>query len=465
MPIIEFGNWAPDQPRIGNSCITARNVYPVAGGYAPFLSASALSEALGSEPKGAISFRRTSGEREVFAGTETELYRINGLGWDDVTPAGGLSASEFWRFAVYGDRLIATNGVDNPQAFDLNSDTEFADLPNAPIHRFPIVVRDTLVALDVQDGSGFDVKWSAVNDSEDWTVASGGGSQNFPDGGPVVGGTGGETGIVIQEQGLTRMAFVGGDLRFTFDQLEGSVGCIARNSIVRYKGITFYLSEEGFQAFDGAQSKNISDGVVTKTFFSELARADDLITDTLELITTSTGETITVGTLTQIEGVLDLLNSCVIWKYPSDSGGVKLLIYNYVLNRWSDSDQQIDTVFSYTTASGPALAGFDSDFKIATFDGAQRDAILSTGEMQLFRGQSGFVRSVRGLVDSAHDVTVGKKTSMADTEVTVSGSSNSNGKVSLRSHGRYHRFQLEPTADFTEIVGVEVEAMSAGSKV
>lgn len=460
--IINFGPWLPDQPRFGNTCITAENVYPSANGYRPFKGSSAITAALPSLCIGNISFKRVSGGLETFAGTSTGLYRLNGTSWDDVAPS-AYSPSAFWRFAVYGDILVATNGVDNPQKFDLSSDTQFSDLTNAPKHKFPIVVRDTLVALDLTDGSGFQVKWSAVNDATDWTAASGGGAQVLPDGGPVVGGTGGEYGVILQEQGLTRMDFVGGDLRFTFDKIEGAVGCIAKNSIVQYKGRTFFLSDEGFQVFDGAETTNISNEICTRTFFSELAAAEPLTTDTGEDIVTDLGEIISVGALQAVDGALDPRNSCVVWKYPT-STTTKLIIYNYSLNRWSYSNAVIDQLLTLQQVGGPVLAGMDSSDMLASFSGSDLTAVVSTGDLQLIKGRGTSVNCIRGLVDAAHDITVGKKYDLADTETTVSGSSNSNGKVSLRARSRYHRIQVSPTAAFTELTGVDVEVAPAGGR-
>lgn len=461
--IIQFGEWLPDQPDLGNACITARNVYPSANGYRPFQGASSISDALLSTCVGNISFRRTSGALETFAGTSTRLYRLNGTTWDDVSGT-TYSPSAFWRFAVYGDRLIATNGVDNPQAFDLATDSAFADLPNAPKHKFPIVVRDVLVALDLTDGSDYQVKWSAVNDSETWTTASGGGAQVLPDGGPVVGGTGGEYGTILQEQGLTRMDFVGGDLRFTFDKLEGAVGCIAKNSIVQYKGRTFFLSDDGFQVFDGAETVNLSNEKCTRTFFSELSAAEALVTDEAEEVVTSTGETITVGALQAVDGALDQRNSCIVWKYPT-STTTKLIIYNYALNRWADSDAVIDQIITLYRVGGPVLAGIDANNTLASFSGSDLTAVVSTGFIQINKMGGATVNLVRGLVDSAHDIVVGRKTDLADTEVTATGSSNANGKVSLRATGRYHRFQVSPTATFTELTGVDIDARPMGGRL
>ena len=462
--IINFGSWLPDQPSLSNPCKVATNVYPSPNGYGPFYSALAVGDALVSAPVGRIGFQQVSGKTELFVGTSTRLYRKNGTSWDDVSQA-AYSPSTFWRFAVYGDLLIATNGIDRPQKFTLSTGSAFEDLANAPTHNFPIVVRDTLVALDVTDGSGFEVKWSVNNNAEDWTAANGGGSQSFPDGANVVGGTGGEYGVILQaESGLTRMNFVGGDLRFTFDKIEGGTGCIAADSIVQYKGRTFYLSDEGFQLFDGAESTNISDEICSNYFFSQLAEAENLVTDTLEFIITDTGEEISIGTLNQVEGDLDQSNSCVVWKFPTATGN-QLLIFNFRLNRWSLSTEAVEGLHHLHLVDGPVLSGFDSDNKLVHFNGAIATATVSTGDMQLVPDTGCSVRTTYGLVDSAHDITIGKKSALLSTEATVSGSSNSNGKVTVRSHGRYHRFQVVPTATYTEIIGVDVEFSATGRRV
>lgn len=438
MATIEYGPWMPDQPRLNNTCITAQNVYPIATGYAPFPSASSISDALGAACIGVICFKQTDGTIETFAGTATQLFRLSGTSWTDVSKAGNYTSSSEWRFAVYGGRLIATNNTDNPQKFDLASDTKFSDLSNAPIHAFPIVIRDVLVALGVNDGSIFQIKFSAVNDSEKWTADCGGGAQQVPDGGPVVGGVGGEFGIILQENAITRMNFVGGDLRFTFDKVEGALGCTHADSIVQYKGLIFYLSDEGFQVFTGTSSENISDNAVSDHFFG-------------------------LQTTGRVYGALDPANSSVVWSYPI-SGGRQQILYNYRVKRWAESTAAETCLHTGITSSGEVLRGFDSNNDLASYTGADLSAKVSTGDLQLAKGRRAMVSVVRGLVDAAHDITVGKKTDLADSEATETGSSNSNGKVSVRANARYHRFQVVPTAAFTELTGVEIEAAPSGKR-
>lgn len=459
--MIEFGPWLPDQPRFQNSCITATNVIPLQNGYGPFRGPRVVSDALPEEPVGAISFRRVDGTRETFVGTENGLYRLNGTTWDDVTPGGGVSASTFWRFAPFGSRLIATNGIDNPQKFVLASDSAFSDLTNAPIAKFFVVVKSVLVAVDVQDGSGYQVKHSAVDNSETWTIPEGAGNQEFFAGGPVVGATGGDYGVILQESALTRMDFVGGDLRFTFDEVEGAIGCIDAASIIEYKGLTYYLSEEGFQVYDGASSANISSEQVTTQFQSNFQKTRG--TSAGDVRVTSENETRIISLGDTVQSALYPSYSLVAWSYPV--GGVnRLIMFNYKLGRWSESDVSVLSFHTAFRTNGQIFAGFNSSYQLVYFDGDIQTATLSTGDIQFIKGKRAMVSRARGLVDSAHTITIGKKSALSDTESTVSGSSNADGSVSIRANARYHRVQLIPSASFTEISGVDVEVMEVAGE-
>lgn len=578
MAIIQFGPWIPDQPRLGSTCITAQNVYPTTNGYKPFAGPEAITSALTTGNKGAITFRRVDGIIETFAGSRNKLWRLSGTTFIDVSKAGSPAYNSLndesvrWRFALYGSRLVATNGVDAVQAFDLGSDTIFADIAAAPTHTFPIVIRDVLVAIDTTDGSGLEVKFSAVNDSDKWTADCGGGGQDFADGGPLVGGTGGEIGVILQENAITRMNFVGGDLRFTFDKIEGASGCLSAGSIVQRKGFTYYLAESGFQVFNGAESLVISEGMVTDFFFASLDRSK----------------------ISTLQGALDLPNKSIIWAYPTSAATAgqndRLIIFFWPTAQWSEAIVTTQTVLedeispnllgvdagpvqtgahnyyslkaiadlnlsigdivsaralisdsdvvngqitlrfftaadalisdnpsnlvnstsgfeevkvenitipattakvtvlatftsggadmqtkeamfnvgatarTFASTDGKIFASFNTDDKLARFSGSDLTAVLSTGDIQLAKDRRAFVKSVRGLVDSAHDITVGKKTALSDTETTVTGSSNAQGKVSIRANDRYHRFQLDPTATWTEAIGVDVEAQGAGMR-
>lgn len=372
-----LGPWLPDLPAFNNpGVITANGVYPTTNGYGPFAGPSVITNALTGPGLGSITFRRTDGVIETFCGDATKLYRLGGTTFADVS--NGTYAATKWRFAVFGTIVIATDNVGTVQQFDVSSDSAFSDLSAAPVHSFPFVLRDFLVAADVNDGGIFQLKWSARNNSAKWTADCGGGSQQFPDGGPLVGATGGEQGVIFQENALTRMVFVGGDVRFIFDKVEGANGCLSAGSIVEHKGFTYYLSESGFQVFNGAQSQNISEGKVSDTFFVNLDRSK----------------------IATLQGVLDLPNKSIVWAYATSSASAgendKLIIIHLPTGNWSEADLVTQTLLEDEIS--PNLLGVDAGPEqtglFAYYDKKSiADLNLSVGDVISF---GGLVKSILG---------------------------------------------------------------------
>lgn len=345
---MRYGPWLPDLPALNNpGVITANGVYPITNGFGPFPGPSVITNALTGPGLGSITFRRTDGVIETFCGDATKLYRLGGTTFADVS--NGTYAASKWRFAVFGTIVIATDNVGTVQQFDVSSDSAFSDLSAAPVHSFPFVLRDFLVAADVNDGGIFQLKWSARNNSAKWTADCGGGAQQFPDGGPLVGATGGEQGVIFQENALTRMVFVGGDLRFIFDKVEGANGCLSSGSIVEHKGFTYYLSESGFQVFNGAQSQNISEGKVSDTFFANLDRSK----------------------IATLQGVLDLPNKSIVWAYATSSASAgendKLIILHLPTGNWSEADLVTQTLLEDEIS--PNLLGNDAGPELGPLSG------------------------------------------------------------------------------------------------
>src|SRR5262249_9752032 len=131
--VIPFGPWLPDLPALQNPGATvATNVIPAPASYRPFPDLVAYSAALGARCQGPFAARSSAGTVFTFAGTATALYRLNGTSWIDVTRAAGgaygCPADAFWSFAQYGDYVIAVNGADAAQVFNMASSSNFAAL-------------------------------------------------------------------------------------------------------------------------------------------------------------------------------------------------------------------------------------------------------------------------------------------------------------------------------------------------
>jgi hypothetical protein len=94
----------------------ANNCMPIGGKYTPIPSPKNwIDEALSGTPLKAIGVEGSDGVWHNFIGTTTKLYDITTTEITDVTRASGNYNATDWNFEVYGNWLIATNGVDAPQ--------------------------------------------------------------------------------------------------------------------------------------------------------------------------------------------------------------------------------------------------------------------------------------------------------------------------------------------------------------
>ena len=184
---LQFTEWLPDQPANAGSLNDAKNVYPVAIGYAPFPSAEDYSNAA-SDVLNSVFVAKYGDDVQVFAGSATKLFLLNNttLDLDDVSGAvyGGNST---WKFEQFGQVVLASNNSEIIQAWTIGVSTVFADVAAAaPIAKDIAIVRDFVFAGNVAGGTDADkVQWSDINDETDWTSSSTSQAdyQIIPDGG------------------------------------------------------------------------------------------------------------------------------------------------------------------------------------------------------------------------------------------------------------------------------------------
>jgi hypothetical protein len=162
--------------------------------------------------------------------------------------------------------------------------------------------------------------------------------QDIPDGGSVIGVTGGEFGLVFLERAIHRMSYVGSPLVFQFDNISRNLGCYEANSIIQYGGTSFFLASDGFYACDGQQIIPIGNEKVNRYFYKDVDE----------------------GLLGLMSVAVDPLRKLIIWSYASISSAVpdKLLIFNFQTNKWSSGTTSVSRVAS---SSSPAftLEGLD----------------------------------------------------------------------------------------------------------
>ena len=393
-----------------------------------------------------------------------------------VTFAYVTPSEQRWRFTQFGNVLIAANGGNRLQGFNVNSDTNFSDLAaDAPQARYVTVVRDFVVSGYINESTVRTnrVQWSALGDESSWTnsATTQADYQDIPDGGSVVGVTGGEFGLVLMDRSIHRMTYVGSPLVFQFDNISRNQGCYEANSIIQYGGTTFFLSDDGFYACDGQQLLPIGNEKVNRYFFNDVDE----------------------GSLNLMSAAVDPFRKLVIWAYASQSSATvnKLLIFNYQIGKWASG---ITTASRIATSSTPSFtlegldvfgdleeitSSFDSriwlggkmqfagvkDAKIVTFSGENRTAVIETGDIEV-PGSTSAITMAKPIVDNGSGNVALFSRRLLNQQVVFGDQvvADAENRVSIRGVGRYHRLQLTPTGQWDTAFGVDIEMNGLGSR-
>jgi hypothetical protein len=477
---ITFGEWLPDQPSVTGALMRADNVYSRAIGYGGIPSAVDYTQAASEPLNNVVAGKNPDGSTTIFAGSQTNLYKLDttDMSLDDVSGATyATPVDQRWRFTQFGNRVIAANGADKLQGWLLGTSTAWANLASdAPEARYVTVVRDFVVSGHIGTDYPFRVKWSGINNETTWTDSATTQSdyQEIPDGGSIVGVTGGEFGLILMDRSIYRMTYVGSPLVFQFDNISRNLGCYEANSVIQYQGMTFFLADDGFYACDGQTVASIGGEKVDRFFFSDVDEEY----------------------LFNMSAAIDPIKNLVIWAYPAKGQGGnvnKLLIYNFQTKKWSSGGTDVDRVASSSSPS-TTLEGLDvisssidalgtsldsriwlggkllfagvRGNKVVTFTGANSTATIQTGELSLENRKTA-ITLVQPIVDNGScDVAVFSRDLLTTQVVFGSATSaDSENRVSVRSMGRYHRLQFNPTgANWDSIIGADVEIVPMGGR-
>ena len=468
---IPLTEWLPDQPTTTNALLEANNVYPLTVGYGPFpLSADYSSAA--SEDLNNVVAAKFELETQLFAGGATKLFKFNPAtaGLTNVSKSGGYSSTERWSFTQFGDAILASNNTAKIQAWYVGTSTAFADVSaTAPIAKFITVVRDFVVAANIS-GTPNKLQWSDINDETDWV--SGGASQAdyqlIAEGGNITGITGGEFGIVLLERAIYRMSYIGSPLFFQFDAISRNLGCNTAGSVTQYGPNTYFLADDGFYMCDGTNVMNIGNDKVDEYFYDNMAIAQQ---DT-------------------ISAAVDPVRNIVVWNYPNTNGGRSLLIYNWLVKKWSSADTTSEYIVSLASSTialegldaygtidslpasldsriwsgGKFLFGGADGAKIITFTGQNSTASIVVGEMEF--GYNSVVTNGRAQIDNGACTMAIASRKELDDAVNYSSTvtQNSDGRCPLRSYGRYHRIKVIPTGTWNHAISVDVDYTQSGGR-
>jgi hypothetical protein len=474
---ISFGEWTPDQPGLTNGLRRAENVYPKLVGYGAIPIAVDYSAAASESLNNVVAGKTTAGGTTVFAGGSTKLFKLDSadLSLDNVSKSGDYSTptDQRWKFTQFGNVIVAANGDAKIQGYNLNSSSLFADLAaDAPPARYVTVVRDFVVS-GYQSSYPNRVQWSALGDEASWTqsATTQADFQDIPDGGSVVGVTGGEFGLIFMDRAIHRMSYIGSPLVFQFDNISRNLGCYEANSIIQYGGTAFFLGDDGFYACDGQNVIPIGSEKVNRFFFDNVEES----------------------TLYLMSAAADPIKKLIIWAYASNSSATpdSLLIYNYQTQKWSSGTTSVDRIASTSTPAvtlegmdtygtlETILTSFDSRLwlggklqlagvdgaKIVTFTGANATAFLETGDIEV-PGATSSITMVKPIVDDGSGSVALLSRRLLSEAITFSSqtAADSENRVSVRGVGRYHRLQLTPTGSWTSAVGLDIDLNQLGTR-
>ncbi|WP_160119880.1 hypothetical protein [Rhodovarius lipocyclicus] len=494
MTILPVAEYAPDASPIGATHLTvASGVYPRSDGSdGPLRAPGVYGDALPSQVLGAISSRTEDAAGVIAAGTATGLYTLAGGTWFDRTPSPyALADGDHWRMAQFGDQIIAVTPMHAPQAWQIGSGGDFADLsPDAPKGKFVATFEPGFLMIGAYDNGVLSapngVWWSALNDATQWpapgTLAAASVQsdlQQLPNGGYITGlapAVGGAAGVVFTERAIYRVEYIGPPQVFAFREVDRARGNACPDGIAQVGGMCFFVGEDGFQMFDGTTCTPIGFGKVDRTFLS----------------------TVSPGGLNRVSATIDLARKLVIWSWPSGDGpNDRWLLYSWGANRWRYSDDpliaggpllaartiptsidDLDSLYpagidsipisldsSVFSGGRPVMAGFDTANRLVLYEGATMAARLETAESEPGPARM-FVQGLRPLSDAAAmRLSVGVREHLWELPSYTEGTQPTlDGYASQRITGRYVRARMDVPAgaDWSYVHGVDLRASAVG---
>lgn len=498
MAIVPLARFAPDKAKFNTDALSSvNNVVPATDGWKPLkqiVTTPAIYDYLVDEsgdhltdqdgnrlvvgtdwsgiageitlPDAATMFfvaRKRDGTEILFAGTDSQLLKYNTTSnvWEDVSSTTYNSAVP-WVVVQFGDYVLAQNGFNSEQLFDVENDTEFSDNATAPISKTLAVVKNFVVRGNIVSWSSQSItneprmfQCSAIEDPTDNEPQN----SNFSDYQTFATGTEikaiipfGEGCIVEMKDARYVANFVIDTFTFTsqaVDETRGtpagySIGLLGPSDYVMYR-------DDGFWRINMGGSKNIGNEKVNAFFAGD---CDQELRDT-------------------IRACVDPENLICWFSYTDTTGARKMLGYHYLLDEWTASD--IDVVvaatartFEYsttiTTAGLLRFAVIDSSGQLGYLVGPNALAEFGTNEV-LHNKDRTWVNGLRLITDaSTYSVIVTTRDVLGGSQRARSSAapSSRSGLVPTRADGRSHKYDFTIAAGTTwttaTVADVDVKA-------
>lgn len=465
-----FPAYLPDQlPR--DVLTAATNVLPAANGYRPVKSITSISDPLAASFRGGGAFISTTGDTALIADTANGLERFTGGSWSTLLTA--LSVPSRWRFAQFGDFVVAVNGTDTKQVNLL--DGTASDLADCPSANGVAVVGDYVVITQA-GGDKLLVKWSGFNDHTKWTAGvDQSGFQPMLTGGEVKGIVGGEYGVILQRFRLVRMERTGDDKApFAFPEITTNVGCASAGSIAQAGRTVFFLSDRGFMALEDGQALRPIGNEKFDQSFRDTVGQDDY---------------------EKMYAAVDPKRSLVLWGIPGTPG--RIWVYNWVLDRASTIEMPFSGFFGGYESSltledvavlypnldtmpysldDPRFQGGDPRLYVATraneigaLAGPNMEATLSYGWQAPADPDVSRVQAVWPMSDAIDGITISidaRQQMGGPLGIVMEGNMQQSGRVPIRARGKYMATTMTIAAGtrWTYAQGFDLEFSQGGAR-
>lgn len=487
MPRFTLGELQPDQPDLlSNNLEQVVNAIPYEQSYGPFPDLTAYSNSISATCVGAYSTIDVgAGSKTIytFAGTEKQIYRESAGAISNVsrTVTYNTGTEGRWEFVTYGRNVYAVNGADAMQFYTMGTSTTFRDMSassSAPVATHIAAVRDFVMVGNL---SGFRnrVQWCQIDNPTRWTVnkARQADWQDLPNSTEVCRILGGDFATIITENSIWSALYVGAPLIFRFTEVSPGIGCYAMGSAARFQGVTYFLANSGFQAFDGQQCIPIGEGRIDEELFADI--------DT--------------NYLHKVSAVIDPFNKIYCMGYTSvdspDGRCDKMILYGYAVDRWCFAEIEHETLFitltategvsidalgvlddivgsldSYELSVGQQImAAVNVNHRISRFNGAALDGVFVTGEQQFIPDQRSFITAIKPLIEGASGTTVsaaigGRDRTIDPVTWSADSAMNGIGLCPVRANNRFQRVRINISGGWTRVSGFDLMLRQIGAR-
>jgi hypothetical protein len=334
LPAAEF---APDSVAV-NSPYTSdtRGVYPTTAAgnniYRPF--PEKVASTFATVPSTALMGVATREDGDIYniVGATDKIYLFNdGTSlWDTVfTPAGAI---EKWEIAIFGKTFCAVNSSNRLLTYTIGVDSVFTEVAATPLApRHVAAVRD-FIFIGNWPANQQKIQWSAINNATSWPTPGTdaalsvlAGEQQFPgEGGEIrkiVAGAANADVLIFFDNEIRRGAFVGNEIMWQFDLVEGSIGTFSSDSVTVGDGYVYYYSPEGFMRTTDGRSERIGAGKVDEWFKN----------------------TLNAGAISLISAKHYQPLKLVAWAFSTNGTfNDKVLVYNYENQMWGLINESVD---------------------------------------------------------------------------------------------------------------------------